>query len=329
MFRTHILGSLLLATALAASSLMAASGSGEVQSGQAAIASIRKEVKLIEPPVVPLTEKFNEAVDRWIRELAKQPEFVDWTKATWRREPLGPGLHGWIVLLERGGKEVGYLVIGAKPDGQFILVEYGAGEYPLFSINTLYRSLVRQELIPSSMTVEQFLLREDVSAERHYFGPFETVWAVTIGHDQAWLDAKTGEALPLDTAILQLAANETAQRFDADIPQDGEPAEAAVVRSLTTPDFDPYYHLGWLSKPGAPLQSLQQVQHELAASRLVTYVTELYGDNVIYAVATTGYQEWQSLGTYIRLDHIGTRYIPAQLLLAEGEFHQIPSPSYS
>ena len=92
-------------------------------------------VTLFEVPVVPLTEKFDQAVNRWIDELSKQEVYREWKQAKWRREPLGPGLHGWIVLLTSaaGDRNIGYLIVNVNPEGDFILTEYGNGEYMTFT----------------------------------------------------------------------------------------------------------------------------------------------------------------------------------------------------
>ena len=111
------------------------------------------------PQELSLTEQFDGTVNQWITELSEQEEFADWRSRTveWNRQTLGPGLHGWIVLITDHGQELGYLVVTSDPANAYHLTEYGHGEYPLFSEHTLYHSLVQHELIDSSVSFEQFL----------------------------------------------------------------------------------------------------------------------------------------------------------------------------
>src|SRR5687768_5268424 len=92
----------------------------------------------IEPPPIPAAELFDVSVNQWIKEIAKRPEFAEWRAETvsWERHPLGPGLHGWIVMISNTDRSLGYLVVTVDPDGHYVLGEYGVGEYPLFSENT-------------------------------------------------------------------------------------------------------------------------------------------------------------------------------------------------
>jgi len=283
-------------------------------------------LSLIEPPVVSLTERFDQAVNEWIIQLSKQSEFKSWGKADWRREPLGPGMHGWIVLLSVKGKEVGYLVVGAKPDGQFILTEYGAGEYPLFSENTLYRSLVQQELIASSMTFEQFIQSETIR-EAHYYAPFANIWSITLSGDDYWVDGKTGELLPLNAKLL----SGLQQQLDTDIDRsevNSTPFTSQLAHTLTLPDFDPYFSLSWLKAEPLIIKDLQQLQTLLKEQTKLIYVTEPYEQTVLFAFPVTGYHEWCEGEPYLRVEHNGSRYVRAISMLQRGRFHQIPSPSY-
>jgi hypothetical protein len=83
------------------------------------------------PSLLPFTQRFEQAVNGWIAELSKQPELADWRHAKWRRQPLGPGMHGWIVLITEHEKTIGYLVVSIDDAGNFQLSEYGQGEYQI------------------------------------------------------------------------------------------------------------------------------------------------------------------------------------------------------
>ncbi len=77
------------------------------------------------------SERFEEAVKGWVSELSQQQEYAAWHHAQWRREPLGPGMHGWIVILSDQERAIGYMVVSMDDSGKLQLSEYGLGEYPL------------------------------------------------------------------------------------------------------------------------------------------------------------------------------------------------------
>lgn len=115
------------------------------------------KLSLIQPPPVMLSEHFEEAVELWRNELAKQPEFREWKEADWRKEPLGPGMHGWIVVFSRNQQEIGYLIVSAKPEGGFVLTEYGTwpivpGEDTVFPALFEYPIQLTDDLVISSET---------------------------------------------------------------------------------------------------------------------------------------------------------------------------------
>ena len=117
--------------------------------------------------------------------------------AKWNSYPLGPGTHGWVILFSDQGREVGYMIVQATESGEFRLMEYGTGSSPLFSLTTLYRSLVQQELIPSTTLFEDFVQNETIPFDRLYTSTLTSVWKVTLDDKTYYLDAKSGELLPL------------------------------------------------------------------------------------------------------------------------------------
>jgi hypothetical protein len=274
----------------------------------------------ISPPALPLTELFAGTVNQWITELSKQKEFADWQSTTlqWDRQPLGPGLHGWIVIITDRGQELGYLVVSVDPDGNYRLSEYGHGEYPLFSENTLYRSLVQHELIDSSISFEQFLADSHMTRERIYLSPLQNIWLFTTGKESYQIDAKTGDLMSIDTQILeQIMKQETANHSwtapTADTQQ--------LQQSVQLPPFDPYFDLSWIIKPPSTIKDLQQLQASLNSGQLLTFVTDLYDDTVLYAFSVTGYHQWNAGDPFISIDQDGTRFIPAQLMMQTGRYY--------
>jgi hypothetical protein len=274
----------------------------------------------ISPPVLPLTALFDSTVNQWISELSEQDEFTQWKSSTlqWDRQPLGPGLHGWVVILTDHGEELGYLVVTVDPEGNYHLAEYGQGEYPLFSENTLYRSLVQHELIDSSLSYEQFLADSHMTRERIYLGPLQNIWLFRVGNESYQLDAKTGDLMSIDTHILdRIMKSETEAHSWAAPKADTQ----HVQKSLQLPAFDPYYDLSWIVKSPNTIKDLQSLQASLNSGQLFTFVTDLYEDTVVYAFSVTGYHQWNAGDPFISIDQNGTRFIPAQLMMQTGRYY--------
>lgn len=274
----------------------------------------------ISPPALPLTELFDETVKQWITELAEQEEFADWQSSTiqWDRQPLGPGLHGWVVIITDHSRELGYLVVTEDSTGRYHLSEYGYGSYPLFSENTLYQSLVQHELIDASLSFEQFLADRHMTRERIYLSPLQNIWLFTTGTESYQLDAKTGDLMSIDTDILdQIMKLEIDDRSWTAPVSDTRKLE----RSLQLPAFDPYIDLGWIVEPPSKVKDLQQLQALLNSGQLLTFVTDLFNDTVIYAFSVTGYHQWNAGDPFISVDQNGARYIPAQLMMQTGRYY--------
>lgn len=288
------------------------------------------------PPPLPLTELFDQSVNRWVAELAQQPDFSDWKTARWERQPLGPGLHGWIVLVSDGKRELGYLVVIMDPDGEYRLAEYGLGQYPLFSENTLYRSLVQHGLISSSITFEQFATDKRSARDRWYFSPLQNVWSVTLEGSDYVLDAKTGELLILNRETLN-ALSEISNKHH---PWPAPLGDTLIIdAALRLPPFDPYYDLSWVRNKPVKIKDLQQLQIFLQNKTKLTFVTDLYNGEIVYAFSVTGYHQWSGGDPFLSLDQDGSRFIPAEYMLQTGRFFhsrgdrriryksaQIPSP---
>lgn len=274
----------------------------------------------ISPPALPLTELFDGTINQWITELSKQDEFTDWQSTTlqWDRQPIGPGLHGWIVIITDHDQELGYLVVTVDPDGNYHLSEYGHGEYPLFSERTLYRSLVQHELIDSSLSFEQFLADSHMTRERIYLSPLQNIWLFTTGNESYQLDAKTGDLMSIDTQILDEILKQEMGDHSWTAPTSDT---RHVQQSVQLPAFDPYLDLSWILKPPSTIKDLQQLQVSLNSGQLLTFVTDLYDDTVVYAFSVTGYHQWNAGDPFISIDQDGTRFIPAQLMMQTGRYY--------
>ncbi|MBB6736019.1 hypothetical protein [Cohnella zeiphila] len=250
-------------------------------------------------------------VASWIQALSAQKPFTQWKQANTRIEALGPGTHGWLVTLtgERG-QPVGYLIAYAAPDGTYRLGEYGLGSQPLFDRNALTRTLVENGLLKDAQS--------PYIAEKSYVHPFAAVWVVRIGPDTYWADAKSTELLPLDDSSWQKATAYTPPQ--AVVREASVPPQVGQLR-LGEP-FDPYERLPWLSgvQPVGQ-QNEAEVTDRLDRGLHLRYVSEPFGDRMLYALPAIGYLKWGSGRIDIALDMNGTRFIPLSVLRQTGLFY--------
>ncbi|MEF3303514.1 hypothetical protein [Paenibacillus sp. GYB003] len=262
----------------------------------------------------PVPADFDAQINGWIASLSAQDRFNDWNGAAWTRYPLGAGMHGWLILLRKDGSEVGYLVVGAAEDGSLKLVEYGAGENPLFSMKTLYRSLIQGELIRSDITDTSAI--PPISVERLYYSPLHAVWKAVLDGQSIYIDAVTGEQLPLSDAVF-----EPLQPYR---PNDSLASPASRMRqSSVQAPFDPYDNTYWITDSPMPVAGARELLADLhSAESPVLYKANLYGKKVLAPFAVTGYHDWGPSGLYVGLEQQGARYVPFDVLPEHGTFHR-------
>jgi hypothetical protein len=260
----------------------------------------------------PHSSKLERQVQEWVARLSEQKPFKAWQTADPQIEALGPGTHSWLVLFTKEGKDIGYMVVHAVTDGSFQLGEYGVGPYALFSQQRLKQSLV-----------ENGLLSEDdqpFTAIKHYVHPFAAAWEVTIGKETLWLDAKTAEQLPVDGTLWKTLFPESEPDSSASLIAH-EGLKPAKLR-LNEP-FDAYERLTWLTKEAPfPAEDASKLQQRLNDKQQLRYVTEPFGDAMLYAVPVIGYQRWSNGRLDMAMDMEGTRFIPINTLLKNGLFYR-------
>ncbi|WNR43063.1 hypothetical protein [Paenibacillus roseipurpureus] len=254
---------------------------------------------------------FGTTISKWQSTLAKEKGFEGWTGAKWNSYPLGPGTHGWVILLSDQGHEVGYMIVHATESGDFRLTEYGTGSSPLFSLSTLYRSLVQQELIPSTNLFEDFVRNKNIQLDRLYAGTLTSVWKITLDNVSYYLDAKSGELLPLTEDPKPHATSE--------IVKGTELSDSALT--ITRPSFDPYEMLPWIQGTPLPVTSLAELQVAFDQNEDLTYVINLYDNQVTMPLAILGFQQWAHGDTYLTLDHEGPRYVRLDETLGFGSVY--------
>lgn len=314
-----LLGSLLAVWSLASSAL-AEPPSQEVSVGQASLQSGQALAPGYAPDNLgqPSTGEaapsgMTPVIRSWVDALAGEPGFESWAAASWTVYPLGPGTHSWVVLLQTDAKEVGYLVLTADGD-DYRLQEYGPGEYPLFSMNTLHRSLAQRGLLSDSYP--------SMTISRIYAAPMQGVWRIDgTAPEPLYLDAKTGEELPaLDSWIYeqQAGAGQASSAYNITVAEQ----PGTLVGTLIKMSFDPLLKPVWLK--GSPLPELDYPAWKAGSISLeetpVTYLGKWFGGKALYPLAATGFHEWSHAGPFLRLEQDGARYVPYAAAVKLGRF---------
>lgn len=246
----------------------------------------------------------DETIKTWIATLGKQPSFEQWEHAKWTVHTLGPGTHGWIVELYANQKPVGYLIVGATEDSNYKLMEYGQGESPLFSEETLAHSLSLNPEITKHSAIQ---------AERYYYGALQALWKIDMKEGTIYLDAKTGEELPIE----ELPAMES--RALPNVPSQLTELLDQQIRNA----FDPYERLPWVMGTPMMIQNLSDLQQTLNSHRKLTFVGDGYDHQHLVPLSVVGYAHWET-GTepYLAVEQNGIRYIPLSTAITEGAFYQ-------
>lgn len=258
-----------------------------------------------------------EHIITWRDALAKQAAFQDWKHATYAIYPVGPGLHSWLVLLSNHDQEVGYMIISATEDQTFVLSEYGSGTHPLFSLNTLYDSLVQHGLIPSSIAQSQLFTVSSLKLSRLYIHPMLAVWKVeAAGKPIQYVHAKTGELLLADEQAIQAEAARLSRMMPT-IP----PATLPEQATTTIAPFDPYEHIYWLKDKPLSIQHVSDLILALQHKSEVTYVSNWMQQSYLVPLSLSGFQQWNNI-TYLQLEEVGTRWIPFDMLNPFGAFYE-------
>ncbi|MFC5452488.1 hypothetical protein [Paenibacillus aestuarii] len=252
-----------------------------------------------------------DTVNKWKSVLAQKQGFENWQQANWQSYPLGPGTHGWVVIFGETGHEVGYMIIHAAEDGSLRLTEYGTGDSPLFSYTTLYRSLVQQALIPDTLSLTDFIQNDAIRKDRLYMDALTAVWKINLQDQTYYLDAKSGELLPLKSDPVPVLP----------VQQIGAADLTGITDERLLPAFDPYNRLPWVQ--GTPLQAsnLAELKTALQTQEQLTYVVLLYGKQVTLPLAVIGYQQWGDNAPFLVLDHVGPRYVLLNEALMQGRLY--------
>lgn len=264
-------------------------------------------------------DKLNRFIQDNIKRLSDEEGFAAWTKVTWDVYPLGPGTHGWAVLLSHKQQEIGYLIVSSTPSGELVLTEYGTGESPLFSHQTLYTSLLTQQWIPQTLTFTQLFKGVGPKVERIYIDALQAVWRLTL-EDGAifYADASNGDILPLLAAMLQ--GKPELQ------PVQPLTLELAKPVSLLLQAFDPYDRLPWVKKKPMLLPQFSDLQALLENKAKITYAGKIYSGQMLIPLAVIGYHCIPGQSSYVAvtdgIEQERVRYIQYDVLARSGGFYQ-------
>ncbi|MFS0722855.1 hypothetical protein [Paenibacillus sp. 1P07SE] len=250
------------------------------------------------------SENIHDQIDQWLDALSSQPAFGEWAEAVRDISPLGPGTHSWLVTFHSGQQTIGYMVVHATEDGGYALGEYGVGEEPLYGAATLRRSL-------SSLGLEAAHLAGILKVEQHYISPVLAVWRIQQQDEEPiYVDAKTGEQLPIEDADWQMAADA------AHIPPSPTPVKLLDV--LVLPSFDAFERMPWLTRqplrPAAPADQLRLREQ-------VRFTADPFEGRHLFVWPVTGYHHWDDHQLYLSVDQEGSRYIPLAVLHAAGSYY--------
>lgn len=254
-------------------------------------------------------------IERWIHAIADQEHRNDWLDARWEKHALGPGTHGWVIVLKnkKSGDPIGYLVVHAADEKQWQLTEYGFDDYPLFGEETLYDALVRDGLVSESTTaLETFLDSIDAFVDRRYDHPLQSYWTVEINGSSYIYDAKTGEAYTSEHA--------KSGSVDDFTPAPIVPTQLNV--STSTKAEEPFNDVFWLLPSSSnENKSFHQLADAMMEGRNIVFVASLFAGQVKTPLSLTGIREWSSGSQAVAVDHYGPRIIAFASLTKNGIFH--------
>lgn len=262
---------------------------------------------------VATNEPLQKQVQQWADELSNQPNFSNWKKASFNISPIGPGTHSWLVLVKQNKVTVGYLIVNAVEQGGYQLGEYGTSTSPLFDTQTLTRSIKQLELLVPPSKIEQL-----------YVHPLLAAWKVTTAKETYFLDAASGELLP----VVQSDWTSASSSPLIDDQKNQIQANTKLLKHVSLPSFDRYGKLPWLSK--APLQistsSYSSLFVKINSKEQLRFTAELFNNQMLYAWSVVGYNKWENGQIYVAIeaeeDGSDRRYIPLLVMLQLGHFYR-------
>lgn len=236
--------------------------------------------------------------NKLIRKLSGDKPFTNWKGSSPEFQPLGPGMHAWLVTLYQKNTPVGYLIIGAHPSGGYALIEYGAGSEPLFNTAALKRALGAEH------GSSDRILLQSLQVEQLYAGPLLAEWRIInsaskatdiqTGNDTLTLqyrDARNADPLPDNESIWQKLLSVPIQ-LSALIVTSGQSQAAPAPPTFTADSFDPNDNLLWLTSEKLKLTS-SSLAKELRQHKSLIFAARGEDRNYTLPLPVYGYQSWR------------------------------------
>ncbi|MGE7270189.1 hypothetical protein ACQKK5_01895 [Brevibacillus panacihumi] len=246
--------------------------------------------------------QFQARIQEWMKAIAERdPQFTQWRNARTEVQTLGANQHQWLVSIKQAEQQVGYMVVGETPDPaqqpQFVLLEYGVGDYILFD--------------------DAFAPRE-VAAEPVYDG-FASHWLIAQNPSSPpqMINAKTGEVYPS-----AFHANEPVMSKlspDSVVHEGGRLTQTRILKSGSQNPFD---QIGWMHQLYANKRiSWGQLWQQNAEQSRVTYTVPLYHEQVLAPYVVASLHLWNDESPYVGVWDEGLRFVPFSYAEQIGQFY--------
>lgn len=252
------------------------------------------------------SDAFNKQIKAWISDLsAKDREFENWKTARTSVQTLGPNSMQWLVTLSVRDKRVGYMVVAeekqkkGQDDPQFVLMEYGLGEFILFN---------------DSIAPKQ-------KGTQAVYDGFASFWKYDSNGLTEYVDAKTGERYPSmvrpDKRIMDSLTEE-----DLALPGLSLTKSASFGQIET----DPFDNIDWMkAEPvenslSSPVSWEDIVQSHNQKTVVVT--ASLFQDEVFAPFTVGSVHVWGDKTTYVGVWDEGLRYLPSAYITRVGKIVQ-------
>ncbi|USB32199.1 hypothetical protein [Paenibacillus sp. YPG26] len=309
LFRTSLCMTLLFGGTLSIASPFS-NAAPSLQSGQA--------IEKLEAPA-----ELNQFIQDILGALSEQSPFQSWKKADFTAEPLGPGTHAWLITLRStSSPSGGYLIIGAKPDGGYALIEYGLGDESPFAAKSLEHALTLFRGLGED---------SDLRIEKLYAGPALAEWRIcakSSPEQGRYFDAVSGELLPgTDTAWKKQPALMTAS--DSRLIHSGSMVTVPMKSVVTAPAYDTYENIAWMNQKALQVNTSSFIKHLKHKKKLI-YASRGSDRSYSTSLSINGFQHWDGPTTdslYVISTHSDSvRWISLISLESMGEFYNAEGP---
>jgi len=243
----------------------------------------------------PNKNSVEQFAEQWKQELAKAPSFDQWKTGSVHISPLGPGTHSWIAFVKNKKTYVGYMIIHATEDNNYVLGEYGLGDEA--SINEMSKH----------------------SEQIFYHSPTQALIIETVKKETNYIDLFTLEQLPLQAASLNVEEHNKRHGIINH--------HASVTSNYLKSYFSPFDTMPWLTSKSinTKLEDCTAIEQLLKSKKQIRFVTSVWDDLVEQIYSVTGYQKWGKTDLYLAIQQDNEqfiRYIPFEELMNSGSFYE-------